>query len=194
MNACRGLRLTVKVLERKAGSCKWAKNMLRKETSVTLISLSSCSTGGCNGRIFRFIPRGLTRVCFAYECITLTSEDCQAPSSGRTSAVRRRWRCAAGRCKGHLAVTDDSPRVPACPRWGLSLKQTDAALSEARCCTNMKQQRLTGRWLAYAFREFHSSGAAHGAARRTATGRMFLMTAAYVRRTVQITRTVLTPE
>ncbi len=49
--------------------------------------------------------------------------------------------------------------------WNWNWTETDGTLSEARCCTSMKQRRLTGRWLACAFREFHSSA--------SATGRMF---------------------
>lgn len=91
--------------------------------------------------------------------LALTSADRRTPSNGRTSAVRRHWRCAAGRRRGHLAVTDEFPRVPACPRRSSSLKWNNGELSEARRGTRRKQRRLTSRWLSRAFRSFHSADA-----------------------------------
>lgn len=78
-------------------------------------------------------------------CPPLTSAGCWAPSSGRTGAVRRRWRCAAGRCR----VLPAGSAADLLPARALRLlkRRYGAAITRCRCRRGSSwRRRPAGRW------------------------------------------------
>ncbi len=75
----------------------------------------------------------------------LTSAGRRAPSSGRTGAVRRRWRCAAGRCRG-LPADSAAEQLPARAWRGLQ-QRYGAAITSRRCRRRSSwSRRRASRW------------------------------------------------
>lgn len=75
----------------------------------------------------------------------LTLAGCWAPSSGRTGAVRRRWRCAAGRCR-EVPAGSAADRLPA-RALRLLKRRRGAAITRCRCRRgNSWRRRPAGRW------------------------------------------------
>lgn len=75
----------------------------------------------------------------------LTLAGCWAPSSGRTGAVRRRWRCAAGRCR--VLPAGSAADLLRARASRLLKRRRAAALTRCRCRRGSSwRRRPAGRW------------------------------------------------